>query len=218
LPAGDFSSWLRNFREGQKSDAGAEVPCGECFACCSSSYFIHVRADEVQTLSIIPKELLFPAPGLAVGNMVLGFDEEGRCPMLIQNKCSIYDHRPLTCRSYDCRIFPATGIDADDDAKRLISDQIERWKFRFPEESDHKQLVACQKTARFLHTHDSAFPAKTIPRNSTQLAVLALKVYKVLYNSEKMGSEISEAEIVLKILEVKEEFEAKRNSPKDQSS
>ena len=25
-------------------------------------------------------------------------------------RCSIYEHRPRTCRTYDCRIFPATGL------------------------------------------------------------------------------------------------------------
>ena len=49
------------------------------------------------------------------GNMLLGYDENGHCPMLIDDKCSIYEHRPITCRSYDCRIFPAAGIVAGDD-------------------------------------------------------------------------------------------------------
>ena len=110
LPAGRFSSWLRRTRSAQLEENGVDVPCGECNACCKSSYFIHIRPEETQTLSRIPGELLFAAPGLPEGNVLLGYDENGHCPMLIDEKCSIYEHRPLTCRTYDCRIFPAAGI------------------------------------------------------------------------------------------------------------
>ena len=121
LPAGEFSSWLRRTRSALVEESGADVPCGECNACCRSSYFIHIRPEETRTLSRIPKKLLFPAPGLPKGNVLLGYDEHGRCPMLIDDKCSIYEHRPQTCRNYDCRIFSAAGIAAGDDDKALIT-------------------------------------------------------------------------------------------------
>jgi Fe-S-cluster containining protein len=34
--------------------------------------------------------------------------------MLIDNRCSIYPHRPRTCGTYDCRVFPAAGLDNDE--------------------------------------------------------------------------------------------------------
>src|SRR5262249_465616 len=109
LPAGEFSSWLRLTRRAlQLKNIGADVPCGECNACCGSSYFIHIKPEETQTLNRIPKALLFPAPGLPKGNVLMGYNEKGECPMLIDNKCSIYEHRPQTCRDFDCRIFAAT--------------------------------------------------------------------------------------------------------------
>ena len=52
--------------------------------------------------------------------------------MLIDNRCSIYEHRPQTCRTYDCRIFAATGVRLDDDEKELIARQTRRWRFSFP--------------------------------------------------------------------------------------
>ena len=35
----------------------------------------------------------------------MGYDERGHCPMLVDGDCSIYEHRPRTCRTYDCRVF-----------------------------------------------------------------------------------------------------------------
>ncbi len=70
LPAGGFSSWLRRTRVALLEEDGADVPCGECSACCTTSHFVHVRPEETQTLARIPRELLFPAPGLPDGNVL----------------------------------------------------------------------------------------------------------------------------------------------------
>src|SRR5262249_23063586 len=113
-PAGDFSTWLAATRRALGSDADVDVPCGTCTAGCTASYFIHVRPDETRTLARIPKALLFPAPGLPKGHKVMGYGENGHCPMLVDNACSIYADRPQTCRTYDCRVFPASGIEPDD--------------------------------------------------------------------------------------------------------
>ena len=56
-----------------------------------------------------PAALRFPRPGRPKGHVVLGYDEHGRCPMLGDHGCTIYEHRPRTCRTYDCRVFAATG-------------------------------------------------------------------------------------------------------------
>jgi len=205
LPAGRFSSWLRRTRSAQGKENGADVPCGECTACCRSSYFIHIRPEETQTLTRIPRELLFAAPGLPEGNVLLGYDENGHCPMLIDNQCSIYEHRPLTCRNYDCRIFPAAGLTAGDDDKALINQQIQRWQFSFPTKLDHNQHAAVQAAAMFLREHAECFPAGVVPRNSTQLAILAIKVYDVFlkYNDEsgKTGRVSPDLEVVKAVME-----------------
>ena len=182
IPTEGFSSWLRRTRQAQKTDDGASVPCGECKACCTSSYFIHIRSDETETLAKIPKEFLFAAPGLPKGHVVLGYDKNGHCPMFIDNKCSIYDYRPQTCRKYDCRIFPATGLPAGSD-KPLISQQAGRWKFDFPTTQDHEHFLAVQAAAKFLREHAESFPPGFVPNNPTQQAVVAIKVYEVFLNS-----------------------------------
>lgn len=214
-PAGRFSSWLRQTRKAQITGEGANVPCGECRACCKSSYFIHIRPDETETLARIPKKLLFAAPGLPKGNVVLGYNENGQCPMFIDNNCSIYDHRPQTCRSYDCRIFPATGLQVDDD-KALIAQQARRWKFDFPTTDDHKLFSAVQSAAKFVSERAEYFPAGFVPNNTTQQAVLALKVYEVFLNftNELKNTEHADQnhKIVEAVIDTYEKFEAGGNA------
>ena len=120
LAAGDFSPWIEGMHAAIRGERGSDVPCGGCTACCTSSQFVHIGPDETDTLSYIPAELLFPAPRLPAGHVVMGYDERGHCPMLIDNRCSIYEHRPQTCRTYDCRIFPATGTGLDGDDKAAV--------------------------------------------------------------------------------------------------
>lgn len=211
LPAGRFSSWLQRTREALAKGNGITVPCGECTACCRSSYFIHIKPDEKRTLARIPAELQFSAPGLPAGTVLLGYDENGKCPMLIDDKCSIYEHRPLTCRSYDCRIFPAAGIAAIDD-KALITRQIQRWKFDYLTIYDRNQKAAIHEAAVFLQTHRKDFPAEFVPRNITQLAILAITVYDVFYRyhfeSGKSRITLSNTEIAKAVIEAHRRFEA----------
>lgn len=212
LPAGEFSSWLRRTRSAQMERGSAEVPCGECIACCTSSYFIHIGPGESQTLSRIPEELLFPAPGLPKGHVLLGYDEKGRCPMLVDGKCSIYEHRPQACRSYDCRVFPAAGIEAGDNDKELINLRIRRWKFSYPAESDRKEQLAVQAAATFLREHADCFPDGFVPSNPAQLAILAIKVYDVFVNysgaSDSLGPAPTDLQVAEAVIEKMRQFEA----------
>ncbi len=178
IPAGDFSSWLRRFRQAQQLQETMEVPCGSCRACCTSSYFIHIGPGETRTLARIPRKLLFPAPGLPKGHVVMGYDEKGHCPMFADNECSIYEDRPQTCRDYDCRVFPASGLSAGDN-KPLISAQAERWRFSFPADEGRRRIDAAKRAARFLRKYASLFPGGFVPQNPTQQAVVALKVHEV---------------------------------------
>ncbi len=125
LDAGPFSPWLNEVLGAIRGEHGSDVPCNGCTACCTSSQFIHIEPDEDDTLSCIPPELLFPAPRLPRGHVLLGYDEHGHCPMLVDDHCSIYEHRPRTCRTYDCRIFPAAGLTIDESDKVLINRQAQ---------------------------------------------------------------------------------------------
>lgn len=176
LPAGDFSAWLTQIQEALRGERDSDVPCDGCTACCRSYQFIHIGPDETDTLANVPKPLLFPAPGLPRGHMVLGYDEHGRCPMLIDDQCSIYEHRPRTCRTYDCRVFPASGVEVDDDRKVLIAERVRRWRFTHPSEADRRQHEAVRAAAEFLRRHPDVLPAGA-STSSTQLAVAAVEVH-----------------------------------------
>ena len=201
-----FSSWLHLISRSQRTEEGMAVPCGECKACCTSSYFIHIRPDETQTLAKIPKALLFKAPGLPKGNVLMGYDEKGHCPMFIDNQCSIYEHRPLTCRNYDCRIFPATGLQAEDN-KTPISRQANRLRFDFPTVEDKTLLSAVQAAAKFIRKHSGRFPDGFIPKNTTQQAVLAIKVYQVFINTPQSRYMTEITRIVEAVMSAYEQFE-----------
>jgi hypothetical protein len=219
LPAGRFSSWLRRTRSAQVSEDGADVPCGECTACCTSSYFIHIRPEETQTLTRIPGELLFAAPGLPKGNVLLGYDENGRCPMLRDDKCSIYEHRPLTCRTYDCRVFTAAGIAAD---RALITQRARRWKFSHSTKDDRDQHSATQAAARFLQEHAVCFPGGAVPGDPAHVAILAIRVYDVFLRnndeSGKTGRVSPDPEVAKAVMEADEKFEARRDTPRVHST
>jgi len=180
LQAGRFSSWLHCTLSAQMEDGcegGADVPCGDCIACCTSSYFIHIGSGESRTLSRIPKEFLFPAPGLPKGSVLMGYDEKGRCPMLVDGKCSIYEHRPQTCRNYDCRVFTAAGIKAGESDKELIDRRVSQWRFSYPEAGDRREHAAVKAAAKFLREHADSLPDELVPHTPSQLAILAIKVY-----------------------------------------
>jgi hypothetical protein len=192
LPAGDFSAWLREARRSLVLDTGAEVACGDCNACCRSSYFIHIRPNETTVLEKIPKTLRVTAPGLPKGNVLLGYDKEGRCPMLTQAGCSIYADRPQTCRDYDCRLFAAAGLDAGDD-KPLINQRVSRWRFSYPSARDRAEHEAVRATAAFLRAKPEHFPGGKIPGSPSQQAIIALKAYGVFLQSDGKASRASRA-------------------------
>lgn len=118
--------WLVELGNALVDGAEMDVPCGECTACCTSSQFVHLGPDDVAARELIPAELLFPAPGLPAGHLLLGYDEHGRCPMLIDGACSIYDARPRTCRTYDCRVFSAAAVVPEDQPR--IAARMAQWR------------------------------------------------------------------------------------------
>jgi len=213
LPAGDFSSWLRQTRTALRDDSGADVACGECTGCCSSSYFIQIGPEETKTLARIRKDLLVPAPGQATGHLLMGYDEHGLCPMLVSGKCSIYQQRPQTCRNYDCRVFTAAGIDAGGDDKATINRRVRLWAFSYPTQRDRKEHDAVRAAARFLQEHASSFPEGRVPHNPTELAILAIKVYDVFLRKRRSvnaaGSALSNADIAKAIVDQSKEFDAR---------
>lgn len=97
--------------------------------------------------------------------------------MLVDNRCSIYEHRPRACRAYDCRVFPAAGISIDDEDKAPIARRARRWRFAHPDQDDRDRHDAVRAAAAFLAEPTDLLPADVAPANVTQLAVLAIEIH-----------------------------------------
>ena len=142
ISAGDFGVWLANLRRIMRRGGESDVACGTCTGCCSGSQFVHIEPDEHVARAAIPPAWLVPAPGMPPGHQVIGFDAEGRCPMLGDSGCTIYPDRPRACRVYDCRVFAAAGVEVDEPEKTAIAHRARRWVFEYSSEADRAQHVA----------------------------------------------------------------------------
>ena len=174
--AGDISAWLASTAAASRGDADADVDCDGCTGCCASSQFVHIGPDEAAALASVPGDLLFPAPGLPTGHVLMGYDERGRCPMLTDDGCSIYESRPATCRVFDCRVFAATGVEPDP-GQPLVAEVATRWEFTADGERQTTERAALGAAAAFVERQwdDPLFaPAR---HSATGHAVLAVEVY-----------------------------------------
>ncbi len=155
------------------------MPCDGCTACCSASQFVHIAPDETEALAHIPKPLLFPAPGLPAGHVLLGYDEHGRCPMLTAGGCSIYEHRPRACRTYDCRVFPAAGVELDEPAKVGVAARAAQWRFDYRDAEARRRHDAVRAAAAYLDARRDELPPRSTPLDATGRAVVAVEIHAV---------------------------------------
>jgi len=176
VPAGSFAEWAEGARRAQEGEGDADVPCNGCTACCRSSFFVHIGPDESAALRRIPRELLFRAPGLPAGYMVLGYDERGHCPMLVDDACSIYEDRPLTCRKFDCRVLSAAGLAPDGPGQDALAERVQRWQFDLGTPRDRTARAAVRAAAAFIEAHPECFEPGRNPVNAVQRSVTALAI------------------------------------------
>ena len=111
--------------------------------------------------------------------------------MLIDEKCSIYAHRPKACRTYDCRIFAAAGIGVDRDEQASIARQAERWQFNFPTPTDRTRHQAVRAAATFLVEHGDLLPKPLAATNATQVAVLAIEMHDDFLDCDETTGEMT---------------------------
>ena len=201
IPAGPFSQWLRAMRAALAGSAGMDVACGDCRGCCTSSLFIKVRAHEKAALGQIGADNLRPVPGATDGSMLMGFDDRGHCLMFADGACSIYSHRPETCRTYDCRVFTAAGLNAGP-GRSEINDRIASWRFEYPGEHDRDEHRAVTAAANYIRQHVIRLPGGRIPSRPSEVAVLAVKTYEVFLDPPP-----SDAEIAAAIIATSREFD-----------
>jgi hypothetical protein len=192
LPAGEFSEWLRKMRTALAGDGGMDVACGDCVGCCTSSYYIKVRAKETRALAAIDPRHFEPEPTPA-GDRLMGFDSNGHCHLFANGGCSIYADRPDTCRTYDCRVFAAAGIPAGGDDKSVINERVARWRFDYPSDTDRKEQDAVRAAANYLRQHPVRFPNGRVPSRPSDIAVIAVKTYRVFLDPPADDRDIARA-------------------------
>lgn len=178
LPAGDFSQWLRDMRVALGGRGGMDVACGSCRGCCTSSYYVKVRANETAALQRIGVANLEPGPPGDPDSRLLGFQPGGHCRMLVGRECSIYPDRPETCRSYDCRVYAAAEMNAGE-GRTEINERVARWRFSFPTAEAQAEQRAVAAAARYLRQHPVRFAGGHVPSRPSEIAVLAVKGYRV---------------------------------------
>ncbi len=67
-------------------------PCNKCDGrCCSYRDIILEKVEKDKYISIITDEGYFALPMI-----------DGKCPYLKDNRCSIYETRPIGCRTFEC--------------------------------------------------------------------------------------------------------------------
>lgn len=196
IHAGDFDAWLRGMIASLRGDEGTEVPCGSCVGCCISSYHIPLRPEDRAA------RVRIPAPA---GHAMMGYGPDGHCPMFDGSGCTIYPHRPQTCRDYDCRIFAAAGLVAGGAEKRVINERVDAWRFSYADEGARRRHVAIRATAAFIRDRWQAFPGLCAPTAPTGIAVLALKSHRVFL--DPAHEELADEERARAILRASRDFD-----------
>ena len=178
--AGPFATWLKQLLDAvAKPATGMDVPCGDCTACCQSSLFIHI-ADDEPAREAIPHVLQFPAPGKSK-TWVMGYNEHGRCPMLKVTgenaTCTVYNARPNTCRTFDCRVFTATEIYPSEPSQQAMANRAQQWQFEYPQALD-RTLQAAVLAAKQFVLEQPALRAH-LPTHPSQLAVAIIQLHEL---------------------------------------
>jgi uncharacterized protein len=166
-----FGDWLRATLDTLLRDAPADVPCGACNACCRTFHQLHIRPGEKRTRKRLPKDYLSVARGLPPGYLLLGHTEDGACPVLVHGRCTIYEDRPLVCRTYDCRLYAATEVEPD---RAEIATQVRLWRFTYPQAEDRELQDAVFAALAFIRRTPSCLPSEAARRQPIRLATLAV--------------------------------------------
>jgi len=137
-------TWLRKLKR-QHSRGGpatADVPCGDCNACCYEMS-VFLEPDEVEQYRSVPEV----GEGGAEPRPRLERNEDESCVYLDdEGACSIYDKRPRLCRNFDCRPLAFCGIRVEH--KEKLNRGLDHWDLTPRSAEDREVLLAldlCRK-------------------------------------------------------------------------
>ena len=123
--------------------------------------------------------------------------------MLGSSGCTIYDRRPRTCRSFDCRIFAATGIEPPGGSDSKVAERVRDWTF---DDSDDQGVTrrALDETLMFLKAFEEVFIPYGIEPGTPIVANVAADLMHLFLEP---SSEVEQLQAVIKELRrIREDF------------
>ena len=132
---------VRDWRESlRKPEVGVKVNCGTCTMCCRSQMPVGLTDEEAAKLPHTirgdgRKELAHK------GDNCVMFDVE-------KNRCSIYDSRPLACRSFDCRAVWLAGMRVHHSQSFGFNEVLDQWETKIEGDEDIGVMVLVWNRAR----------------------------------------------------------------------
>lgn len=205
LPAGAFARWLEQYLRAQaQAEPTGEVPCGECNACCRASYYIGIAEEERETIERIPRVHLTVSTRSQERHWALEQSCGGSCPMLVDDACSIYEHRPRTCRRFDCRVFAAASLTPGSGPRAAVNQQVWRWRFDYPSPADAMRQTALLEAAAFLQRRADLIDPEVAPTDTGELAKAAVFVHEIFLqaNTEQQTEQQLAALVQQKLREI----------------
>jgi hypothetical protein len=124
--------------------------------------------------------------------------------MLREGLCSIYAHRPQTCRTYDCRVYAAAGLDP---GKPAIAARVRRWRFEYADEQARLAHDAVRAAALFLRNDAPSFPRGRAPDRPPDVAIMALKVYEAFIGAPVPDDSAAKRQLAARVIELARAFD-----------
>jgi len=138
--AGTPTSIVHDWRRAMRDGVPVAVPCNGCTSCCRSALLVRLTDAEARRL---PHEVYEGRKVLPHrGRDCALFDAE-------QNRCSIYETRPIACREYDCRARWLAGF-RNTERGREMNERLESWRTEVHSDEDLGVIAAVWLKAREL--------------------------------------------------------------------
>jgi hypothetical protein len=156
------------------------VPCNGCTACCCHPLVdIHPILDPPERLQHLDLERRED------GTLALKRKPDGACVHLGPAGCTVYQHRPLGCRAYDCRVLSLLDIVMSYDGVHFPP----AWTFEAPTDAE-KAYIGALRMGFFEHLRqhpgeDPAIAACCAAKNVDKFLPGALKMVRIMQQMPK---------------------------------